>query len=566
MKLRLFLVSAVVLLFVWPLTAADAAPKDDVLLQTMQKELERANTALSEADPKPYFVSYSAQDQEQMAVVAAHGALITSVSARRRTGAVSVRIGSSTLDNTHGNHRNSGLSSEVLPLGNDANAIARTFWRLTDREYRQASEAYLNAKTGKTVRAQEEDDSPDFSPVPVSHHLDDARRAPAADQHAWEERLRRLSGRLRSHPEIYTSVAVLAVESGSQYFVSTEGSAVVTSRRVVRLFFEADTRAEDGMELIRAESFQARSFEELPDESSLAAAIDRMGADLEKLRAAPLAEPFDGPALLSGRASAVFFHEILGHRLEGQRQRGDEEGQTFTKKVHQQVLPKFLSVVDDPTLRELGGAQLSGWYEYDEEGVAAARVPVVEDGILQDFLMSRMPIRNFAHSNGHGRSDEVHMPAGRQGNLIVSSTHTASDAELRRMLVDEIKRQNKPYGLYFEDIQGGFTLTARAVPQSFQVLPVMVWKVYADGRPDELVRGVDIVGTPLAALEHILVSGDMPAVFNGICGAESGHIPVSAASPAMLFSEIEVQRRTKSNTRPPILPPPGFETRKEGSQ
>jgi len=180
--------------------------------------------------------------------------------------------------------------------------------------------------------------------------------------------------------------------------------------------------------------------------------------------------------------------------------------------------------------------------------------------------MSRMPIRNFSQSNGHGRSDEAHLPVGRQGNLIVTSTQTVNDAELRQKLMEEIKRQGKPYGLYFEDIQGGFTLTARSLPQSFQVLPVLVWKMYPDGRPDELVRGVDIVGTPLAALEHILVTGNTTSVFNGICGAESGHVPVSAASPAMLFSEIEVQRRTKSNTRPPILPAPGFETRKKGSQ
>jgi len=566
MKLRLLLASFFVLLSVWPLNAADPARKSDLLLATMQKELDRANQALAQADPKPYFVSYSALDQQQVAMVAVHGALITSLSFHGRTGSVSMRIGSSALDNTHGTHRSSGLSSEALPLGNDGHAIARTFWRLTDREYHQAAEAYLNAKTSNAVRAREEDDSPDFSSASPSHHIEEAGGQLTADQHSWEDRLRRLSGRLRSHPDVYTSVAMLSIDSGNEYFVSTEGSAVVSPRRMVRLLFEVATRAEDGMDLFRAESFQAHSLESLPDEDYLAAIIDRMGADLEKLRAAPLAEPFDGPALLSGRASAVFFHEVLGHRLEGQRQRGDEEGQTFTKKVNQQVLPKFLSVVDDPTLRELGGAELSGWYGFDEEGVPASRVAVIQEGVLKDFLMSRLPIRNFDHSNGHGRSDDTHLPVGRQGNLIVTSTYTVSDAELRQKLLEEIKRQGKTYGLYFEDIQGGFTLTARALPQSFQVLPVLVWKVYGDGRPDELVRGVDIVGTPLAALEHILVSGDKPAVFNGVCGAESGRIPVSAAAPALLFSEIEVQRRTKSNNRPPILPPPSAEAEKQGAK
>jgi hypothetical protein len=140
---------------------------------------------------------------------------------------------------------------------------------------------------------------------------------------------------------------------------------------------------------------------------------------------------------------------------------------------------------------------------------------------------------------------------------MVTSTRTVKDSELRQRLIDEVKKQSKPYGLYFEDIQGGFTMTQRTSPQVFQVLPVLVWRVYPDGRADELVRGVDIVGTPLAALNRILLTGETMDVFNGVCGAESGSVPVSAAAPAMLFSEIEVQKRQHSVNRPPILPPPG---------
>ncbi len=287
--------------------------------------------------------------------------------------------------------------------------------------------------------------------------------------------------------------------------------------------------------------------------------MEQIAKDLKALREAPVAEPYDGPALLSGRASGVFFHEVLGHRLEGQRQRGDEEGQTFTKKLNQSVLPEFLSVTDDPTLKTLNGTRLAGWYQYDDEGVPATKVEVIKNGILRNFLMSRMPIAGFDHSNGHGRSQAGFMPVGRQGNLIVTSTNTVKDSELRQKLLDEVKKQGKPYGLYFEDIQGGFTLTQRASPQAFQVLPVMVWRVYPDGRPDQLVRGVDIVGTPLAAMGRIVVTGDTTSVFNGVCGAESGGVAVSAAAPAILFSEIEVQKKAHSNERLPILPPPGFD-------
>ncbi len=284
-----------------------------------------------------------------------------------------------------------------------------------------------------------------------------------------------------------------------------------------------------------------------------------MADDLEALRKAPVAEPYDGPALLSGRAAAVFFHEVLGHRLEGHRQRDEDEGQTFTKKVGQEVLPKFLSIVDDPTKAQLGGVKLAGTYEYDSEGIPAKPVEVITNGVLKNFLMSRMPIQGFEHSNGHGRDQPGLMPTGRQGNLIVTSSQTVPEKDLRLRLIEEVKKQGKPYGLYFDDIQGGFTLTTRQLPQAFQVLPVIVYKIYADGRPDELVRGVDIVGTPLAALTRIMTTGDEQHVFNGVCGAESGSVPVSAVAPAMLFSEMEVQKRAHEHDRPPILPPPGFE-------
>jgi predicted Zn-dependent protease len=341
--------------------------------------------------------------------------------------------------------------------------------------------------------------------------------------------------------------------------VNNEGTAITTPSHSTRLVMEAQTRAEDGMDLLRVETFQAPSAAGLPGEKELTEKIEKMATDLNALRKAPVAEPYDGPALLSGRAAAVFFHEVLGHRLEGHRQKDEDEGQTFTKKIGQEVLPKFLSVTDDPTMAELAGVKLAGNYAYDNEGVPAQRVEVIKDGILKSFLMSRMPIKGFDHSNGHGRNQPGLMPTGRQGNLIVSSTETVPEKDMRQKLIDEVKKQNKPYGLYFDDIQGGFTLTTRALPQAFQVLPVIVYKVYPDGRPDELVRGVDIVGTPLAALTRIVKTGDQQHVFNGVCGAESGSVPVSAAAPAILFSEMEVQKRAHEHERPPLLPPPGFE-------
>ncbi|MFY9584485.1 MAG: metallopeptidase TldD-related protein [Candidatus Acidiferrales bacterium] len=537
----------------------------DLLLSILQQELHRATKELAKSDPAPYFISYSVFDQDALVIASSYGSLLNSFGGHRRSADVTMRVGSPALDNTHEGNRPSGMTSGSLPVGGDADAIARVLWQLTNREYKRAAPAFLNAKTSAAVRTEEEDKSPDFSEESPQVKVDNASPDLRMDQPAWEEKLRRYSSHFRKYPEVYESSVTLQVDKTRFYFVSSEGSGVVSPSTMARLVIQAETVADDGMELLRVESFQAASPDQLPAENEIAARIDKMAADLKALRAAPLAEPFAGPALLSGRAAGVFFHEVLGHRLEGHRQRDEQEGQTFTKKVNQQVLPAFLSVVDDPTQRELGGVRLSGRYDFDGEGVPASRVEVVRDGVLKNFLMSRMPVKNFSKSNGHGRAQPGHMPTGRQGNLIVTSSRTVKDAELRQQLIEEVKKQGKPYGLYFEDVQGGFTLTTRMLPQAFQVLPVIVWRVYADGRPDELVRGVDIVGTPLAALNRILLTGDTLHVFNGICGAESGSVPVSATAPAMLFSEIEVQKRGHGRTRPPILPPPGFESGAPGA-
>lgn len=532
---------------------------NDVVLKTMQAELSRATRELGKSEQAPYYLSYTVYDQNYTALVGAYGSLLQDISVQRRQADVTMRVGSPALDNTHGQSRMSGITSGILPIGDDPDALSHVLWELTDREYKRAVPALLNVRTNTAVRAEEEDKSPDFSKEAVVSHASEPLIAPPFDRAAWQGEIRRLSGVFRKYPNVYYATVTIQVQNSNSRMVTSEGSSIVTPSISTRMIIEAQTRADDGMDLLRVETFQAPSAAGLPSEAALSAKIDKMAADLDALRKAPTAEPYDGPALLSGRAAAVFFHEVLGHRLEGHRQRDEEEGQTFTKKVGQEVLPKFLSVTDDPTVKEIGGVKLAGTYDFDNEGTPSQRVPVIQDGVLKSFLMSRQPIKNFSQSNGHGRNQPGLMSTGRQGNLIVTSTQTVPESQMRQKLIDEVKKQGKPYGLYFDDIQGGFTLTTRSLPQAFQVLPVIVYKIYADGRPDELVRGVDIVGTPLAALTRIVTTGDQQAVFNGVCGAESGQVPVSAVAPSMLFSEMEVQKRGHEHERPPILPPPGFE-------
>jgi TldD protein len=529
-------------------------------MNAMSAELNRATSGLGkdakDGQQPPYYLSYSAHDVYSVSITAQQGALIAADSSHARVVDVVVRVGDPKLDNTHGDKRTSAITTVPLPLEDDEKAIQRSLWWATNTGYGKALQSWLKVKTDTAVRAAEEDTSPDFSKDPAQTATAQPVSAPNIDKQAWSQRLRALSEIFRAYPHVYSNFVLLSVRAETSYFVSSEGARIVDPHQAARLVVFASTRAADGMDLFRAETFEAKTDGTLASQQEMEAAIHKLASSLEDLRTAPVTEPFDGPALLSGRAAAVFFHEVLGHRLEGQRQRGDEEGQTFTKDIGKPILPSFLSVADDPTLTTFDGTWLSGYYRYDSEGQRAQKVNLIQDGVLKTFLMSRLPIASFANSNGHGRSQVGRMPTGRQGNLIVTSTKTVPESSLRTMLIDEAKRQNKPYGLYFADISSGFAVTTRNAPQAFQVIPLVVYRVYTDGRPDELVRGVSIVGTPQAALNRILATGDKREIFNGECGAESGTIPVSAIAPAMLVSEIETQRQQQGITRPPILPPP----------
>jgi predicted Zn-dependent protease len=549
--------------------AADAQQAVPVLLDAMTTELHRAFTSLGNQGPSqpgsdqqlpPYFLSYAVSDAGFVTISAQYGALVSSSANHVRVADVQVRLGEPKLDNTHGTHRGSAVHSMQLPLTDDREALARSLWLATNAGYSTALDNYLRVKTEAEVRAKEGDTSPDFSQEVPQTHLGKPAPPIVVDRAAWEQRVRALSSIFREYPDVNQNIVILTVQNETGYYASSESSQVVAPHMQARLVAVAVTRADDGMDLFRVRTFEAETVAGLPAQPEMEAAMRELGKSLEALRKAPITEPFNGPAILSGRAAAVFFHEVLGHRLEGQRQRGDQEGQTFTKELNKEVLPTFLSVADDPTLTSFGKTWLSGNYEYDDEGRKAQRVDLIQNGVLKTFLMSRLPIASFASSNGHGRASTGHVPTGRQGNLIVTSTKSVPEAELKKQLIEEAKKQGKPYGLYFEDISSGFAVTQRTSPQAFSVVPLVVWRVYVDGRPDELVRGVSIVGTPLAAMKRIMATSDKSEVFNGECGAESGTVPVSAVSPAMLLSEMETQKQAQGTARPPILPIPGADS------
>jgi predicted Zn-dependent protease len=533
---------------------AQSAP----LLDILSAELQRNFRVLEEkADPPAYFISYSVVEQQSDLVAATLGALQTRASNHERILDVSVRVGSRKLDNYHPTRGEQIRFSvpTLLPLDNQPDEIRRRLWFQTDQTFRRAARRLINLKTSTQVNVAERDDSDDFSvETPANYAGAVDQWKPASNR--WDERVRRWSAEFRKYPRILDSSVSVRLMNEQKYFVNTEGTRLRHGRGFARISILAQAKAEDGMDLFTAESFDAEAEDALPEEAAVRAAVHRTATQLRSLLSAPVVDPFVGPAILSGRAAAVFFHEIFGHRIEGHRQKDESDGQTFTASVGQPILPEFLSVVFDPTREQMAGVDLNGTYLYDDEGVKARPVPAVEAGILKTFLLSRSPISGFPNSNGHGRKQPGREVVARQSNLIVQSTKQVTDQELRKLLISEIKRQGKAYGFLFESVTGGFTTTSRAGLQAFKVIPIVVYRIYADGRPDELVRGVDIVGTPLASFAKILATGDQPQVFNGFCGAESGSVPVSAVSPALLVSEIEIQKRDKGMDRPPLLPPP----------
>ncbi|MBN8575280.1 MAG: hypothetical protein J0M05_15305, partial [Candidatus Kapabacteria bacterium] len=357
-------------------------------------------------------------------------------------------------------------------------------------------------------------------------------------------------------PAIYSGDVYFQADIITKYFVSSEGAEIQQSETNVRCFTNGMTKASDGMTLPLYRSYFGFTTEGLPSETEMSNDIRKLIEILGQLRNAPLAETFTGPAILSGEASGVFFHEIFGHRVEGHRQKDPNSSQTFKSFLNKKILPDFIDVVFDPTQKKLGNKDIVGYFKYDDEGVKAEKVIAVKDGVFKNFLMSRSPIENFPVSNGHGRRQAGLPPVARQSNLMVLAKNTIPFDTLKQRLREECKKQKKEYGLYFVEISGGFTFTGRTVPNAFNVQPLLVYKVFADGRPDEIVRGVDLIGTPLTTFNNIVVAANDLGIFNGVCGAESGGVPVSASSPSLLVSTIEVQKKQKSQAKPPLLKNP----------
>lgn len=541
----------------------------DTVMQALTEELDRsmARVVLDDYE-RPYFIAYRLTDIRSKSVRASYGALESTGGSSYRGVTVEVRVGDYVDDNTSDDEgfyydpRDSDafrFSRTYAPMDDDIDALRQLLWLVTDYQYKSALEQYIGER-GKSVQKVEKEDRPDdfskVSPVVESEPLDTL----AVDIKRWEAIARAISARFKAEPLIYNSNFDFNAIAQTRYLVTSEGTRLRTVFHNYSLSLSAEARAEDGMPITLERVFKTHTYSYLPDSAILVGVADSLIHLVLALRDAPVMEPYTGPAIVKSGASGVFFHEALGHRLEGHRTRKESEGHTFKDKIGVRIIPEFLNVYDDPSVKEIEGTELYGHYRYDDEGVAAERASLVEKGVLTGYLMGRTPVKEIKVSNGHGRGDIWSTPVSRQGSLFVTSDKPLSYPDMKKRLMEECRKAGKEFGLIFEEMVSGETNTSSYGVQTLRVRPRVVKKVYVKDGREELVRGVELIGTPLALLEKIAAAGNDMGVFNGVCGAESGWVPVSAIAPSILLPEVEVQKLDRDLKRPPILPPPLHDT------
>lgn len=520
----------------------EAALQEDVVLRALVDELGRSFEGLElEGLARPYFIEYALLDGDYAGVSASFGA-VTSRSARRaRSLRADVRVGSYELDNTNfraGYGGRGGFGGADVPIEDDYNAIRQAVWWLTDRDYKNAAEALVQKQAFMESKMIVDKPS-DFSREEPVVYLEERLR-PALDPAALEELAVTLSRLFRAYPDLKDATVNISAGGGTKYLVNTEGTRLRWGGELYSVSVSAEVQADDGMELSDELEVFARRAADLPAAGELAARCREMVERLIAVKNAPrFDEAYTGPVLFEAEPAAeIFAQQFAGRFAGGQRPVGSRTSpDDFANMLNRRVLPRFLHVVDDPTRRTVAGVPALGHYLYDDQGVAARPVTLVEGGRLRALLMSRNPSKEFARSTGHGRG--LMYPTAGVGCLTVTADPAATPDELRQELLEAIQDEGLEYGIRIAAL-GGSAAT-----------PLVVYKVYPDGR-EELVRGVEIARFDLKAFKRLLAAGDSPHVLNS-GGRSEGR---TLAAPAMLFEELDLAKIDRDFDKPPILPSP----------
>ena len=558
MKMKNLIITALILLITQSYLFAKESRHDLSVLTAMEQELNRSMKELKLEDyDKPYFISYLIKENTVNQIMAKFGSLILSEKSKTRELFVDVRVGDYQLDNSVNGKSGSSSSykrSSLLPIENDIDAIRAVIWQITDDTYKKSLTQYFNKKA-KKIQEVDKNNLPSFSKEKPSIHIGKERQL-VFDKSEWEKKIKELSSIVKDYRELDDSTITFTAQKETVFFINSEKSKYITDDILYSINIDLSAISEDGNVINNFGSFHYKNIADIPDLDSMKKEVKKVINEAYEIKNAKSINPINLPAILEPEAAGILFHEAIGHRLEGERQIDDTQGQTFSERVGTQIIPSFLSIEDDPSLYDFNGGSLLGYFVYDDQGVKGKRVSLVKNGILRNFLLSRTPVKGFINSNGHGRASNGRAPMARMSNLIIRSENEFSKQELKDLLIQEIKKQNKDFGIIIKKMTGGETNTSSYDFQAFKATPLLLYKVDPDTGEETPVRGVEIVGTPLISINKIIATGNNYKAFNGFCGAESGYVPVSTIAPSILITEIELQKITSEKEKKPILPPP----------
>ena len=539
-----------------------SAPIVKKFLHAMQQECERNAKHLKVPGyPRPYYLSYLMRDVHTLHLWGRLGNLNQVTNQGSRSVYCDCRVGSYRFDQvTEGGLDDHDTEAEAyehldMPIGPDVDALKYHLWKLTDIRYREAVRQYLRRRSQNINYIDTNSAIPSFRRArPIRHQRFEPFSPVNLDR--WKRYVLSSSGLVKRYPQVKNSWVEVRIRDVTRVLVNSEGSRIVDQQRLCELSCDLWLLTRDGEGVSTRVNHMSASAGGLPDLKTFERQIRDKIRLLDALAAAPTIKSYAGPVLLAPGPAGIFFHEVLGHRLEGSRLLSTHEGQTFKRDRGKQILPADFNIYDDPTLKRSCGVELVGHYRFDDEGSRAQRADLIKRGRLVGFLSGRAPILQGRHgNNGHARSEYHERPISRMANLVVEIDGGVTHERLKMLFMEEIRRQRLPFGIVVLEAEGGETATDAYDFQAFMGQISVALQVWADGRSN-LVRGVNFVGTPLTALRNVVAVGDTPHCENAYCGAESGLIPVSTTCPAALLSNLELQTNDSRKYAPYVLPMP----------
>ena len=520
--------------------AADTNSSDDSVLQALQEEMQRSKAHLKlEQMASPYYIDYRVFDLSENVAEASFGAISATAHTHLRFARVVVRVGDYKQDSFYGNGEG---TVALVPLDNDIVAMRHQIWLATDQAYKTATEA-LSAKRAKLKEFTIDQPVDDFARTDPVHFVGPLVKL-EGDLSSWYPALRQATSLYKSAPALDSIEAELELQVVNRYLVTSEGTAIRTGQTYCQLAVEASTQASDGMQLARSKPYRATTLSQLPSQQEFEHDAAALVASLQELRDAPvITDEYRGPVLFSAQAAATTFVNLVGENVLGTKPPLGQPGRTvgaFATSYKSRVLPDFLSVVDDPTLTTMAGRPLLGYYQYDDEGVKAGKVTLIDQGRLTNYVIGRTPIRDFPVSNGHGRARLPSNPPGPSlGNLIVTASDPLSPADLKKKLLDLCRQRDLTYCYYVATMDR-------------ENNPNFLYRMWTKDGHEELVRGAAFGDLdPRAMRNDIIAAGNDVYV-----GSRLQNVPHSIVSPSILFDELEVKPANKNRDQLPEYPPP----------